>query len=70
MVTTASACPDRRKVFTTTNDAALYHHRHRVESAFLQLKRWRGMATRYAENADSFLAAAQIRGIAIWARVL
>ena len=51
-------------------DAALYRHRHLVENAFLQLKRWRGIATRYAKNADSFLAAAQIRCIAIWARVL
>ncbi|MGC8854523.1 MAG: IS5/IS1182 family transposase, partial [Halothiobacillaceae bacterium] len=41
-----------------------------VENAFLQLKRWRGIATRYTKNADSFLAAAQIRCIAIWAQVL
>lgn len=27
-------------------DAALYRHRHLVENAFLQLKRWRGIATR------------------------
>lgn len=51
-------------------DAALYRYRHLVENAFLQLKRWRGIATRYAKNAASFLAAAQIRCIAIWARVL
>ncbi|MGC8854425.1 MAG: IS5/IS1182 family transposase, partial [Halothiobacillaceae bacterium] len=51
-------------------DVALYRHRHLVENAFLQLKRWRGIATRYAKNADSFLAAAQIRCIAIWAQVL
>lgn len=51
-------------------DAALYRHRHRVENAFLPLKRWRGIATRNAKNADSFLAAAQIRCIAIWARIL
>lgn len=52
------------------HDAALYRHRHLVENAFLQLKRWRGIATRYAKNAASFLAAAQIRCIAIWANVL
>ncbi len=51
-------------------DKALYRHRHLVENAFLQLKRWRGIATRYAKNAASFLAAAQIRCIAIWARIL
>ncbi|MDR0408162.1 MAG: IS5/IS1182 family transposase, partial [Campylobacteraceae bacterium] len=30
----------------------------------------RGIATRYAKNATSFLAAIQIRCIAIWANVL
>ncbi|MDD3435710.1 MAG: IS5/IS1182 family transposase, partial [Sulfurospirillaceae bacterium] len=32
----------------------------------LQLKRWRGIATRYAKNTASYLAAVQIRCIAIW----
>jgi transposase len=50
------------------HDVVLY--RHLVENAFLQLKRWRGIATRYAKNAASFLAAAQIRCVAIWANVL
>jgi transposase len=40
-------------------DSDLYKLRHLVENAFLHLKRWRGVATRYAKNADSFLAAAQ-----------
>lgn len=40
----------------------LYRHRHLVENAFLPLKRWRGIARRYATNLSSFLAAAaQIR---------
>ena len=29
-------------------------------------KRWRGIATRYAKNLASFVAAVQIRCIAIW----
>lgn len=62
---TADCTKERREY-----DEDLYHHRHLVENAFLQLKRWRGIATRYAKNAASFLAAAQIRCIAIWARVL
>ncbi|HLB32876.1 MAG TPA: IS5/IS1182 family transposase, partial [Chthoniobacterales bacterium] len=41
-----------------------------VENAFLHLKRWRGIATRYAKNIESFLAAVQIRCIALWAEVL
>ena len=39
-----------------------------VENAFLKLKQWRGIATRYTKRADSFLAAVQIRCIAIWAK--
>ena len=62
--------PRKNRTLHRAYDAALYRHRHLVENAFLQLKRWRGIATRYAKNADSFLAAAQIRCIAIWARVL
>ena len=51
-------------------DRCLYRLRHLVENAFLHLKRWRGIATRYAKNTASFLAAVQIRCIAIWCAVL
>jgi len=51
-------------------DEYLYKLRHLVENAFLHLKRWRGIATRYAKNTASFVAAVQIRCIAIWAAVL
>ncbi len=47
-------------------DKELYKLRHLVENAFLHLKRWRGIATRYAKNAASFVAAVQIRCIGIW----
>ena len=50
-------------------DKYLYKLRHLVENAFLMLKRWRGIATRYAKNTASFLAAVQIRCIAIWASI-
>ena len=50
-------------------DKDLYKLRHLVENAFLHLKRWRGIATRYAKNAASFLAAVHIRCIAMWAGV-
>jgi len=51
-------------------DKDLYKLRHRVENTFLHLKRWRGIATRYAENTASFLAAVHIRCIAHWAKIL
>lgn len=51
-------------------DRYLYRLRHLVENAFLRLKHWRGIATRYAKNTASFLAAVQIRCIAIWCAIL
>uniref|UniRef100_S0DF81 Putative transposase n=1 Tax=termite gut metagenome TaxID=433724 RepID=S0DF81_9ZZZZ len=51
-------------------DKDLYKLRHLVENAFLHLKRWRGIATRYAKNTASFLAAVHIRCLAIWLNVL
>ena len=50
-------------------DKYLYRLRHLVENAFLELKRWRGIATRYAKNTVSFLAAVHIRYIAVWAKI-
>ena len=50
-------------------DRHIYGLRHLVENAFLELKRWRGIATRYAKNTASFLAAVHIRCIAIWAKI-
>ena len=43
-----------------------YKLRHLVENAFLLLKRWRGTVARYTKNVASFVAAVQIRCIAIW----
>jgi transposase len=51
-------------------DEELYKLRHLVENAFLHLKRWRGIATRYAKRFSSFLAAVHIRCIALWAAIL
>ena len=42
-------------------DDYIYKLRHLVEHAFLKLKQWRGIATRYAKRASSFLAAVQFR---------
>jgi len=50
-------------------DKELYKLRHFVENAFMLLKRWRGIATRYAKKAASFLAALHIRCLAVWAKI-
>ena len=62
--------PKRNRKVQREYDKDLYKLRHLVENAFLALKRWRGIATRYAKNTQSFIAAVQIRCIAIWMNIL
>jgi transposase len=62
--------PKKNRKMQREYDEYLYRLRHLVENAFLALKRWRGIATRYAKNTASFVAAVQIRCIAIWASIL
>ena len=50
-------------------DKYLYRLRHLVENAFMHLKQWRGIATRYAKNSASYLAAVHIRCIVWWAKI-
>ena len=61
--------PKRNRTVQRPYDKSLYQVRHLVENAFLHLKRWRGIATRYAKNAASFLAAVRIRCLALWLKV-
>lgn len=58
--------PKKNRKTQRSCDYYLYRLRHLVENAFLHLKRWRGIATRYAKNTSSFLSAVHIRCIAIW----
>ena len=62
--------PKRDRLLARAYDKDLYRLRHLVENAFLHLKRWRGIATRYAKNTASFLAAPQICCTALWAKIL
>jgi len=61
--------PKKNRKIQREYDKDLYKLRHLVENAFLELKRWRGIATRYAKNTASFLAAVQIRCIAILVKI-
>ena len=51
-------------------DAHLYRQRHLVENAFMKIKQWRGIATRYAKRLSSFLASVQIRCLVLWLKIL
>ena len=61
--------PRRNRKMLRAFDEYLYRHRHLVENAFLHIKQWRGIATRYAKNLASFLAAVQIRCLVLWLKI-
>ena len=61
--------PRKHRKAPRAYDAHLYRQRHLVENAFLHLKQWRGIATRYAKNLASSLAAVQIRCLALWLQI-
>ena len=62
--------PKKNRISKRLYDKDLYKLRHLIENAILHLKRWRGIATRYAKTTASFLAGVQVRCIAIWAGIL
>jgi len=51
-------------------DKYLYKLRHLIENTFLHIKQWRGLATRYAKNTKSFLAAIHMRCITLWGNLV
>ena len=61
--------PKKNRINQRPYDEDLYKLRHLIENAFLHLKRWRGIATRYAKNSSSFLAAVHIRCLALWLNI-
>lgn len=60
--------PRRHRTDQRAYDKDLYKLRHLVENAFLKLKQWRAVATRYAKTTASFLAECQIAAIMLWLR--
>jgi transposase len=53
----------RSRKVVRTYDTKLYKKRHLIENVFRWLKQYRGIATRYAQRSDSFLAALYLRFI-------
>ncbi len=65
----AAIPPMKNRKHQRDYDRYLYTLRHLVEDGFFRLKAWRGIATRYAKNAASYLAAVQIRCILCWLNI-
>ncbi|MFI5740735.1 IS5 family transposase [Streptomyces anulatus] len=47
-------------------DREVYKHRNVVERCFNRLKQWRGIATRYDKNAQSYEAAVTLASLLMW----
>jgi len=62
--------PKKNRVEQREYDEFLYKYRHLVENAFLKLKRWRGVATRYAKTLSAFVGAVNLAAIVLWLRCL
>jgi transposase len=61
--------PRKNRKIQRPYDVDLYKLRHIIENTFLRLKDWRGIATRYAKNIKSFVAAVQIRCLMLWLKI-
>ena len=48
----------------------IYKNSYQIENTFLKLKRWRGIATRYAKTTSSYVAAVQICSMYLWLQLL
>ena len=62
--------PKSNRKVQRTYDKYLYKIRHLVENAFLRMKEWRGIATRFAKNTTSYLAAVQLRCLMMWLKII
>ena len=50
-------------------DKYIYKLRHLVENAFLKLKGWRSIATRYAKTTSAFIGTVLARCVLLWLKV-
>jgi transposase len=61
--------PEKNRKNSHSYAEYIYKVKRLVENAFLKLKQWRGIATRYAKNTASFFAAIHIRCIFLWTSI-
>jgi len=62
--------PKKNRVIQRDYDDFIYRLRHLVENAFLKLKQWRGVATRYAKTTSAFVGAVTVRCLFLWLKVI
>lgn len=62
--------PRRNRKEQRDYDKHIYKLRHLVENAFLKLKRFRGVATRYAKTTSAFRGAVVLASIALWIKLV
>ena len=62
--------PKKNRKIQREYDEYIYKLRHLVENAFLKLKQWRGVATRYAKTTNAFVGAVTVRCLFLWLRIL
>ena len=62
--------PKRNRLEQREYDEYIYRLRHLVENAFLKLKQWRGVATRYAKSTNAFVGAVTVRCLHLWLKVI
>ena len=62
--------PKKNRKIQREYNHAIYENRHQIENTFLKLKRWRGIATRYAKKASSYMASVQIACLILWLQIL
>jgi transposase len=62
--------PRKNRKMKRSYDQYLYRLRHLVENAFLKLKRFRGVATRYAKTTSAFRGAVVLASIAQWIKLV
>lgn len=62
--------PKKNRLEQREFDEFLYKYRHLIENAFLKLKHWRGVATRYSKTLAAFVGAVNLAAIVLWLRCL
>ena len=62
--------PKKNRVVQREIDDFIYKIRHLVENAFLKLKRWCGVADRYAKTTAELVVAVTVRCLSLWLKVV